>query len=67
MLTAVEENITCFLACKSAGVATNDGVCVKYKDDQIALFHFSRKGEWDATKNECPHRQQMALSRGIIG
>ena len=67
MLTAVEENITWFLACKSDDVPTNGGVCVKYKDDQIALFHFSRRGEWYATQNECPHRQQMALSRGMIG
>ena len=44
-----------------------EGVCVKYKDQQIALFNFTRKNEWYATQNECPHRQQMALSRGMIG
>jgi nitrite reductase (NADH) small subunit len=48
-------------------VPENGGVCVKYKDEQIALFHFTRRGEWYATQNECPHRKQMALSRGMIG
>jgi len=67
MLTAIEENITWFLACKINDVPTNGGVCVKYNEDQIALYHFSRRGEWYATQNECPHRQQMALSRGMIG
>ena len=40
---------------------------MKLGDDQIALFQFSRRGEWYATQNLCPHRRQMALSRGIIG
>ena len=62
-----ENNITWFLACRTEDVPVNGGVCVKYHDQQIALFHFSRRGEWYATQNECPHRQQMALSRGMIG
>jgi len=59
--------ITWFYACIADDVPENGGVCVKYNDDQIALFHFTRRGEWYATQNECPHRQQMALSRGMIG
>lgn len=54
-------------ACRVEDVPTNGGVCVKLEDDQIALFHFTRRGEWYATQNECPHRRQMALSRGLLG
>jgi len=56
-----------FAACRTEDVPQNGGVCVKYKDTQIALFYFTRKNEWYATQNECPHRRQMALSRGMIG
>jgi nitrite reductase (NADH) small subunit len=56
-----------FYACLTEDVPDNGGVCIKYQDEQIALFYFTRKGEWYATQNECPHRNQMALSRGMIG
>jgi nitrite reductase (NADH) small subunit len=62
-----EKVITWFLACRTTDVPANGGVCVKYREQQIALFHFTRRGEWYATQNMCPHRQQMALSRGMIG
>lgn len=62
-----EQTITWILACHENDVPENGGVCVKYKDEQIALFHFARLNEWYATQNECPHRRQMALSRGMIG
>ncbi len=61
------EKITWLRACKTQDVPANGGVCVKYNDAQIALFHFTRRNEWYATQNLCPHRQQMVLSRGIIG
>ena len=65
--TTEEKKITWFAACNTVEVPTNGGVCVKYGDTQIALFQFARRSEWYATQNECPHRKQMALSRGIIG
>lgn len=67
MLTIITEKITWFLACRTSDVPENGGACVKYGEDQIALFNFTRRGEWYATQNMCPHRMQMALSRGMIG
>jgi nitrite reductase (NADH) small subunit len=62
-----EKVITWFLACHTTDVPANGGVAVKYHNEQIALFNFTRRGEWYATQNMCPHRMQMALSRGMIG
>jgi nitrite reductase (NADH) small subunit len=56
-----------FPACKASDVPHNGGVCVKYGEEQIALFYFARKNEWYATQNLCPHRKQMVLSRGMTG
>ncbi|MGK6350002.1 nitrite reductase small subunit NirD [Parapedobacter sp. DT-150] len=67
MNTTSNDSITWFLACRLEDVPANGGVCVKYQEEQIALFHFARRGEWYASQNQCPHRQQMALSRGMIG
>lgn len=43
------------------------GATVKYGRSQIAVFNFTSRGEWYATQNVCPHKQSLALSRGIIG
>jgi nitrite reductase (NADH) small subunit len=67
MSNTLLDNITWFPACRTQDVPANGGVCVKYKDEQIALFNFTRRGEWYASQNMCPHRMQMALSRGMIG
>ncbi|TJZ60388.1 nitrite reductase small subunit NirD [Sphingobacterium olei] len=54
-------------ACHVDDAVENGGVCIKHEDQQIALFYFTRRNEWFATQNECPHKRQMILSRGMIG
>lgn len=67
MSTAIAQNVKWFFACNTTDVPQNGGVCVKYGNEQIALFHFTHRNEWFASANQCPHRQQMALSRGMLG
>jgi nitrite reductase (NADH) large subunit len=53
-----------------ADVPRDGGIAVRHGASQIALFHFARPtsaGEWYATQNLCPHKQQMVLARGIVG
>ena len=64
---SAETTVNWFFACKALDVPENEGVCVKYEELQIALFNFTRRGQWYATDNLCPHKKQMALSRGMIG
>lgn len=59
--------LTWHLACHVHDVPTDGGACALIEGQQIAIYHFARRGEWFATQNLCPHRQQMALSRGMIG
>ena len=56
-----------FKAARVQDFPENGGACVKYKDLQIAVFNFTRRNEWFACQNMCPHKMQMALSRGMIG
>lgn len=56
-----------FKACRVEDVPENGGACIKYEEEQIAVFHFAFRGEWFATQNRCPHKQQMSLSRGLLG
>ncbi|MSR81818.1 MAG: nitrite reductase small subunit NirD [Candidatus Latescibacteria bacterium] len=43
------------------------GACVKVGEMQIAVFNFSSRGEWYACQNNCPHKHDMVLSRGLLG
>lgn len=54
-------------AAKASDFPENGGACVKYGDHQIAVFNFTRRNEWYACQNLCPHKMQMILSRGMIG
>ena len=56
-----------FKAAAVSAFPKNGGACIKYKDKQIAIFSFDRKGKWYACQNLCPHKMEMILSRGMIG
>lgn len=43
------------------------GIAVKYQNTEIAVFNFTSQGKWYAISNLCPHKQEMLLSRGMIG
>jgi nitrite reductase (NADH) small subunit len=56
-----------FKAAPITSFPENGGACIKYREKQIAVFNFTRRNEWFACQNLCPHKMQMILSRGIIG
>ena len=56
-----------FRAAKVSDFPENGGACVRYQGMQIAVFNFTRRNEWYACQNLCPHKKQMVLSRGMIG
>lgn len=43
------------------------GACVKVGGMQVAVFNFSSRGEWYTCQNNCPHKGDMVLSRGLLG
>lgn len=51
----------------AAKIPDNGGVCIKYKELQIAVFNYTRLGKWYACQNLCPHKMEMVISRGMIG
>jgi nitrite reductase (NADH) small subunit len=67
METTITTAVEWVLACYADDVPENGGACVKLGTEQIAIYNFTRRGEWYATQNLCPHKQQMVLSRGMIG
>lgn len=52
---------------KVAEVPRNGGIAARYGQSEVAIFNFAARGEWFATDNLCPHKQQMILARGILG
>lgn len=56
-----------FKAAEVDAFPENGGACIEYQGLQVAIFNFTRRGEWYATQNLCPHKQQMILSRGMLG
>lgn len=48
-------------------VPAEGGIAVKYGDAQIAVYYLAARGEWYATQNQCPHKNEMVLARGIVG
>lgn len=53
--------------CKTTDIPENGGACAKLENKEIAIFNYSITNQWFATDNLCPHKQQLALSRGMIG
>ncbi len=45
----------------------NGGAAVLLNGEQIAVFNFTNEGRWYATQNRCPHKGEMAISRGLTG
>jgi nitrite reductase (NADH) small subunit len=50
-----------------ASFPVEGGMSVKHGDVQLAIYHFTSRGEWYATQNMCPHQQDMVLARGLLG
>lgn len=48
-------------------VPVDGGIAVEYGDGQVALYNFASRGEWFATQNACPHKNDQVLARGIVG
>lgn len=66
--TVREEDVNVwFKAAPTEAFPKDGGACVKYKTLQIAVYNFNRLGKWYACQNLSPEKQEMVLSRGMIG
>ena len=52
---------------KVSDFPVDGGAAIKYGNSQIAVFRFASRDAWYACQNLCPHKQELVLSRGIIG
>lgn len=64
---AAPPHVVWFRAAPVDAFPPDGGACVLAGSLQVAVFRFARRGEWYACQNVCPHRNQMALSRGLVG
>ena len=63
----IQTAVTWLPVCHTTDIPADGGACALVEGEQVAIFNFARRGEWYATQNLCPHKQQMALARGMIG
>jgi nitrite reductase (NADH) small subunit len=54
-------------AVRVEAVPANSGGTVLIDGRQVALFHFKEPDAWYACQNQCPHKMDMVLGRGLIG
>jgi nitrite reductase (NADH) small subunit len=45
----------------------DSGGVVLVEGRQIAVFHLTNPESWYACQNECPHKMDMVLGRGLVG
>lgn len=60
-------NITWIKTAAVEDFPQNGGAAVLVNDEQIAIFNFTSEGRWYAVQNQCPHKGEMAISRGLTG
>jgi nitrite reductase (NADH) small subunit len=65
--SGAENAVFWYKAARTTDFPENGGACIHYQGLQVAVFNFSRRAEWYACQNLCPHKMQMVLSRGMIG
>ncbi|PCJ42781.1 MAG: nitrite reductase (NAD(P)H) small subunit [SAR86 cluster bacterium] len=53
--------------CQEEDLVSGSGICVLFGEQQIAIFHESKKGKLYAISNFDPIGEANVLSRGIIG
>ncbi len=51
----------------ASSVPKDGGATFLYGRHQIAVFNFAHRNAWYACQNLCPHKQEMVLSRGLLG
>lgn len=63
----LDEVKTWIAACPESDFPTDGGLCISHDGLQVAVYNFTSRNQWYATQNLCPHKQQMILSRGMLG